>query len=278
MFQDVISSKSRLLICSIVALILLSAPVVAETAGVMTVQADELVDQGKYEEALALYDQALTLEPTRLPLAWTGKGVALNRLGRYEEAITAIDRAISLNPSYTKAYYEKGDALYGLKRYDEAIIAYDQAIQINPEYSYRAYYGKANTFIAMGNTTEALSLYDKALALEPGYAGAWVKKADALAASGDYQGAIVAYDKALALEPGFGLAKAGKTAAEAHLAGGSTGVPSPLQTTSTATSVTPGGQPLSSPIPTTAKGVEIPVWLPATGLCVAAFLAMRRNV
>jgi tetratricopeptide (TPR) repeat protein len=98
MFQDVISSKSRILICSIVVLILLCVPVVAESAGVLAIQADELVDQGKYEEALVLYDQALSLEPTRLPLAWTGKGVALSRLGRYEEAITALDTAISLNP------------------------------------------------------------------------------------------------------------------------------------------------------------------------------------
>ncbi len=278
MFQDLISSKNSLLVCSIVALILFSAPVVAETAGVMTLQADELVDQGKYEEALVLYDQALTLEPTRLPLAWTGKGVALNRLGRYEEAVTAFDTAIALNPSYTKAWYEKGDALYGLKRYDEAIIVYDQAIQINPEYSYRAYYGKANTLVAMGKPAEAISLYDKALALEPGYAGAWVKKADAMASSGDYQGAIVAYDRALALEPGFGVAMAGKAAAEANLASGSPAPPSSLRTTSTATSGTPGGQPPSSPVPTTAKGVEIPIWIPAAGLCTAAFLIMRRKL
>ncbi len=277
MFQDVISSKSRLLICSIVALILLSAPVVAETAGVMTIQADELVAQGKYEEALVLYDQALALE-SKLPLTWTGKGVALNRLGRYEEAITALDTAIALNPSYTKAWYEKADALYGMKRYDEAITVYDQAIQVNPEFSYRAYYGKANTLAAMGDYAGAIRLYDQALVLQPGYAGAWAKKGDAIAASGDYQGAIVAYDKALALEPGFGPAKAGKAAAEANLAGGSTAAPSPLKTTSVTTSGTPGVQPPSSAKPTTAKGVEIPIWVTGAGLCAAAFLAMRRNL
>jgi tetratricopeptide (TPR) repeat protein len=52
--------------------------------------------QGRYAEALALFDAALHLEP-RWAQAWVFHGVVLTRLGCYEEALESFQRAIASN-------------------------------------------------------------------------------------------------------------------------------------------------------------------------------------
>ena len=69
--------KRFILIVLLTALALCCSPAIAESAGTLTVTGDDLVDEGKYEEAISYYDQAIALEP-RMAMAWTGKGVALN--------------------------------------------------------------------------------------------------------------------------------------------------------------------------------------------------------
>jgi CHAT domain-containing protein/Flp pilus assembly protein TadD len=84
---------------------------------------------GRYEEAIASYDIAISCNPYCLS-AWNGKGLSLANLGRYEEAIISYDCAISTNPDDASAWNNKGLCLYDLGRYEEAIISYDHALTI----------------------------------------------------------------------------------------------------------------------------------------------------
>jgi tetratricopeptide (TPR) repeat protein len=52
--------------------------------------------EGRHEEALVAFSDALSLDPNLAP-AWAGKGFALGKLGRYEEEIECCDRAILLD-------------------------------------------------------------------------------------------------------------------------------------------------------------------------------------
>ena len=52
------------------------------------VQANQLFVKGRYEEVVALLEQALTTDPTRTE-AWTNLGNAYEKLGRYEDAVRA---------------------------------------------------------------------------------------------------------------------------------------------------------------------------------------------
>jgi tetratricopeptide (TPR) repeat protein len=253
------------------------APAMAQSAGTLALTGDELVDEGKYEEALSYYEQAIALEPSKLPLAWAGKGVALNGLGRYEEALVAFDKAIALNPSYAKAYYQRGEALYGLKRYKDAITAYDTALAVNPQYGYYAYYGKAKSLAALGDYTAAIPLYEKALGLEPRYAEPWAMKGDALAATGDYQGAITAYEQSLSIEPNYILAIKGRDAAAANITRAAPGtMVSPMPTITTAP-VTTAIQTQTTAPPTTAQGIPLSPWLGMIGIAAAVYLSMRKT-
>ena len=79
-----------------------------------------LVIRGEYEEALAMADRALRIDPDFLP-AWDTRGMALLRLDRLDEAKAALDRALALSPWDWDARLHSSMALSGLDRRDEAL-------------------------------------------------------------------------------------------------------------------------------------------------------------
>ncbi len=56
-----------------------------------------LMDDGKYDEALAFFDQALLLNQND-PDLWNNKGVALRSLGRYEESMECFNKSLQIEP------------------------------------------------------------------------------------------------------------------------------------------------------------------------------------
>ena len=58
---------------------------------------DKFVDDGKYEEALPYYEEALTFKPNE-PDILNKKGVALRSLGRYNEAIECFNKSLKISP------------------------------------------------------------------------------------------------------------------------------------------------------------------------------------
>lgn len=73
---------------------------------------DILLAQKRFGEALAQYDEALTLEPTQAGW-WWGKGKALQMLEHLDEAIASYDEALRLDPTREDA---RRDRLFALAR------------------------------------------------------------------------------------------------------------------------------------------------------------------
>lgn len=91
----------------------------------------DLDDQGKYDEAIKAYDEAIRLNPYDAN-AWNNKGVALDNLGKYDEAIKAYDEAIRLDPNYALAWNNKGNILKAHGKYDEVFETWDDTIRSGP--------------------------------------------------------------------------------------------------------------------------------------------------
>jgi len=159
----------------------------------------ELYSQGKYDQAIEAYDQAISINP-QYAEAWNNKGLALRALGEYDEAIKAYDQAISINPQIAEAWSNKGVAFYNQGKYNEAIKAYDQAISINPQHA-GTWSNKGNAFSGLGKYDEAIEACDQAIDINPQYADAWYNKGVALRALGKYDEAIKAYDQAISINP-----------------------------------------------------------------------------
>ena len=61
-----------------------------------------LMDDGKYDEALGLFEQALLLNQDD-PDLWNHKGVALRSLGRYEESLECFNKSLEIDPRDKRA-------------------------------------------------------------------------------------------------------------------------------------------------------------------------------
>jgi tetratricopeptide (TPR) repeat protein len=159
---------------------------------------DDLYDQGKYNEAISCYDNAIEKD-LKNKLAWLNKGAALLELMKSDDAISCFDKVIELYPKSAEAWNEKGYALNRLDRFDEAIIAFIKAIEINPK-SADSWNGKGIALNNSGKNDEAIQDYDRAIAIRPKLANAWINKGWALVGLGRKEEAIQAYDKAIAID------------------------------------------------------------------------------
>lgn len=56
-----------------------------------------LMDDGKFDEALGFFEQALFLNQND-PDLWNYKGVALRSLGRYEESMECFNKSLEIDP------------------------------------------------------------------------------------------------------------------------------------------------------------------------------------
>ena len=64
---------------------------------VLVKQGNSLLDEGKFEEALGYFEQALLLDQTN-PELWNYKGIALRSIGRYDEAIECFNKSLEIDP------------------------------------------------------------------------------------------------------------------------------------------------------------------------------------
>lgn len=93
-------------------------------AGKLYDEARELVDDGAYEDALAI---ARKLRKLRYSGAYEIEGLAYSRLGRNEDAVRVLREGLALAPAVWLNWLLLGSCLSNLGRFDEALLAYDRA-------------------------------------------------------------------------------------------------------------------------------------------------------
>jgi tetratricopeptide (TPR) repeat protein len=89
--------------------VLPGVPADAKSAAACNTRGRELLDQGKYREAIEELSEALRQKPD-LALALNARGFAYYRLRDYKHALADFDEAIRLNPNYLNAYQNRSKA------------------------------------------------------------------------------------------------------------------------------------------------------------------------
>ncbi len=166
----------------------------------------DLMDQGRFGEAVACFEQALLGCPddarTQLNL-----GVAHLQLGAFAPAALCFERALALRPDYAKAHLNLGTALLGLNRWPEAATAFEQALARAPDLAEAA----LNLGIALerqGRLDDAAARWRQLLGHRPDCVEAHLNLGVALMEQGQITQARTCLERALALRPG---------SAEAHM-------------------------------------------------------------
>lgn len=163
---------------------------------------------GQYEEALFSFEMALELEPD-YAWAWVGKGAALSSLERYEEALSCFDKALALEPENVWAWRGKGVELLRFERNEEALSSLEKALELEPDDAW-AWAGKGAVLLVLGRNREALPSFEKALELEPESFPAWHGKGAVLLELARYEDALSSFERALELKTDHALAWLGK--------------------------------------------------------------------
>ena len=96
----------------------------------------DALNRNQLQEALVAFDAAVAVSPiggktnTRV-----NRGLTLQRLGRYDDALASYDGALSLNSRFLYALYNKGLALRKLGRSKEAVASLREAVAVQPSYA-----------------------------------------------------------------------------------------------------------------------------------------------
>ena len=112
-------------------------------------------DQGRIEEAIDAYRQALALRPDSAP-AHNNLGVMLRSINLFAEAAAHFRAAIARNPELAETHNNLASVLVMQGQLDEAIAHYQQAIVINPDFL-DARVGIATCYADRNQIVDALS-------------------------------------------------------------------------------------------------------------------------
>lgn len=127
-------------------------------------------------------------------------GNRLSSEGKYREAMAQYQKALSRNPDLVEAHTKLG-ILLSEENISEALAHFEKAVEIRPDLVI-ARYNLAAMLARQGRLEEAAGHYRKVLALEPENALAHFSMGNLLSLSKDPRGAAFHYREALRIDPG----------------------------------------------------------------------------
>jgi predicted TPR repeat methyltransferase len=164
-------------------------------------QAVRLHQQGRYDEAQAMYGRVLEAAPRQFD-ALHLLGVIERQRGRPARAVELIEEALRVDPQQARAHCNLGAALQDLGKVDAALASYETALRLDPAYAL-AWDNRGNTLRRLGRLQEALDSYERALGLDPALAQAWCHRAIVLHDLGRHADAAASAEQALAVKPAY---------------------------------------------------------------------------
>ncbi|HXG11259.1 MAG TPA: tetratricopeptide repeat protein [Gemmataceae bacterium] len=182
----------------------LIAPTTVPSAGPAGVYLDEgvaLAQQGKPDEAVARFQEALRLRPDYAE-AHYNIGIVRAEQGRTDEAIASYREALRLNPDYAPAHINLGAVLARQGKLDEAIACHRQALRLLPD-SAEARINLAAALCDRDQLEEACNLLQEAVRLAPERPEAHCNLGTVLSRQGKFDEAAACFEQALKLRPGY---------------------------------------------------------------------------
>lgn len=164
-------------------------------------QAEQLMETGDKEEAIALYEQIISLEPNCVQ-ARINFGFLKQEKGELEAAIPHYREALAIDPNIPQTAYNLAKIFEEQGQVEEAIAHYEQALVAQPDFV-PALINLAVALQEKGELLRAIELYRRALEIHPHSWEAYNNLATVLQEQGNLEDALEYYHKALELLPDF---------------------------------------------------------------------------
>lgn len=181
----------------------------------VTVEVEELLRQTKYKEMEDLVREFLEAMPEAGRLhAYLGQ--ALGYQGRAQEAIAAFEQAVALSPDNPNVRRNYGVYLRRIQRYEEALAQFRALLEFMPD-DVETLLQAALTLGSLGRYDEAEQHARVLLDIDPQDAGALHVLGLVRARQGRFAEAVELFDQALAIEPDFPACRNDRQRAAARL-------------------------------------------------------------
>ncbi|CAL8082559.1 unnamed protein product [Orchesella dallaii] len=95
-------------------------------------QSNASCESGDYQTAVALYSEALKIDPDN-HILYSNRSAAYIKLGQFARALQDALKARDLNPKWSKAYYRQGVALQCLGKHADALAAFSAGLAEDPK-------------------------------------------------------------------------------------------------------------------------------------------------
>ena len=155
--------------------------------------------QGKLEQSIDEYRQAIIINPND-PASHTGLGNALCCQEKLQEAIVECRQAIHLNPNWAIAHNNLGLVLVHQNKLEEAAISFYQAIKLDVNYA-NAHHNLGDVLLKTNQLEKAITCFRQTIKLNPHHVSAHYNLATILKDKNNIQEAISEYRQVIRLAP-----------------------------------------------------------------------------
>lgn len=159
-----------------------------------------LMMQGHVAEAKQAYLRAMRLNPSQAEV-YSNLGQAERRLGDVSAAVTQFEMAVKVRPNFVDAWFGLGDAYFESREYENAAKAYARTLALKPLHV-EALLNRGTTLINLKRYVEAVGHFDRLISLFPQHAEAHARRANALIQLKKFEKGLESLERALSLVPG----------------------------------------------------------------------------
>ncbi len=159
--------------------------------------------QGRYEEGLADYGEAIVLNPGIARL-WYNRGLLLAQLGRNDAALADFDHVLQIDPAHVDALNNRGAMKYRKGDLTGAAADFTHILQINPKYR-DAYLNRATVLLDARQYEQSAADRKRGIELGPNLPGVhqeYASLGETLQRLGRHREAIAEFDNAIRLAAG----------------------------------------------------------------------------
>lgn len=164
----------------------------------------KLAKQGRVEDALAMFNRCISLDPAYGPV-YIDRGAAHLQLNQADKAVADANQALILLPDNPGVYCNRGIAYWKLNQRQKALDDFTKVVSLSPE-DHLGYMNRGAALVEMGSYASGIADLTKAISINPRVAR-------------PYHNRSVAYDK-LAEKDRQQAADLGHRAAQTASAGG----------------------------------------------------------
>jgi tetratricopeptide (TPR) repeat protein len=165
--------------------------------------------KGNHDRAIADFDEAVRLKPELKPAALFGRGTAYEAKGDHDRAIAEYSEGIRLQPRLALSYTGRGFSYENKGDHDRAVADYSEAIRLDPR-NVLAHNNRGSIYFDKGDYDRAIADLNEAIRLNPNLAIACKHRADIYLITGDLPRAMADFNEAIRIDPQYVAALTGR--------------------------------------------------------------------